>query len=242
MRPSAVYRHPVDWPAAAGSPCPAPRGACACRAPSRSRRLRPAGDRQAAAVRAVGQRVDAVVVGARAGAGPRLDDCLPRRVRASLKTRSPNSSPAASVRSSGLSAMLKNALAAAADHADRGRALHQRGEEVAARLDGVVERDALPGQQQRAVQLALDQRARAEPLRIGRARPVRAVPRWSSAKRPATTASTSSAATPARTIRRRRTDRSLAAWLSCRNARSVALSSTSCAADQSSAAASRAPR
>ena len=41
----------------------------------------------------------------------------------------------------------------------------------------------------------------------------RALPRWSSATRPATTASTSSAATPASTARRRRCERSLAARL-----------------------------
>src|SRR5215207_4674170 len=76
-----------------------------------------------------------------------------RRVRASKNWRYPNSAPAA-----------------ATDHPDGGGALDQRGEQVAARLDRVVEHDALPGQQQRAVELALDEGARAEPLRVGRAR------------------------------------------------------------------------
>ncbi len=57
-------------------------------------------------------------------------------------------------------------VAVAAHHADRRRALQQRGEQVAARLQRVVERDALAGEQQRAVQIVLGQRLRAEPLRV----------------------------------------------------------------------------
>ena len=63
-----------------------------------------------------------------------------------------------------------DALAGGAQDADRGRALDQRGEQAAAGLDGVVERYALPGQQQRAVQRGLDQGAGAEPLSVGRGR------------------------------------------------------------------------
>ena len=101
-----------------------------------------------------------------------------RRVRVSKKKTLPVGSPAASVPPSGLSATLRTVAARRADDADRGRALDQRGEQVPARLHCVVERDALAGQQQRAVQLVLDERARAEPLRVGRASPrSRAVPR-----------------------------------------------------------------
>ena len=74
------------------------------------------------------------------------------------------------MRSSGLSATLFDALAGGAQDADRGRALEQCGEQAAARLDGVVQRHALPGQQQRAVQLGLDQGAGAEPLGVSRGR------------------------------------------------------------------------
>ena len=49
--------------------------------------------------------------------------------------------------------------------ADRGRAAHQGGEQVAARLQRVVDRHALAREQQRAVEVGLDKRLRAEPLR-----------------------------------------------------------------------------
>ena len=58
-------------------------------------------------------------------------------------------------------------LADAAHDADRRRALDQRGEQAAARLRAVVERDALAGEQQRAVEVVLGERARAEPLGVG---------------------------------------------------------------------------
>jgi hypothetical protein len=58
----------------------------------------------------------------------------------------------------------------AADHADRGGALEQRGEEVAAGLHRVVECHALARQQHPAVQARVRERLGAEPLRRGRGR------------------------------------------------------------------------
>ena len=71
------------------------------------------------------------------------------------------------MRPSGLSARLFSASALAVDHPDRRRALEQRGEQVAARLRGVGERDALARQQQRAVEVVRRQRLGAEALRRG---------------------------------------------------------------------------
>ena len=59
-------------------------------------------------------------------------------------------------------------LVVAAQDAQRGRALEQRREQVAARLRRVVERHALTRQQQRAIQVILDEGACAQPLRVGR--------------------------------------------------------------------------
>ena len=57
--------------------------------------------------------------------------------------------------------------AAAAQDADRRRAPEQRGEQVAARLRRVVERDALAGEQQRAVEVVVRERLGPEALRGG---------------------------------------------------------------------------
>ena len=58
-------------------------------------------------------------------------------------------------------------LADAPDDADRRRALEQRGEQVAARLHGVAERDALACEQQREVEVIGGERLGAEALRVG---------------------------------------------------------------------------
>ena len=72
----------------------------------------------------------------------------------------------ASVRPSGLRSRSISRVAVAAHHADRRRALQQRGQEVAARLQRVVQRDALAGEQQRPVEVVVGQRLRPEPLRV----------------------------------------------------------------------------
>ena len=88
---------------------------------------------------------------------------------------------------------------------DRRRAAQQRGQQVAARLQRVVERDALARQQQRAVEVVLDERLRAEALRRRRCAPRRARSRVGRGRaRPPRPSSTSSAATPASRARRRR--------------------------------------
>ena len=196
------------------------------------------GDSQTAAVRAVGQREDrpggsAPARAWRAPPGPRVEEEDLARMF-----------PTASVRPSGLTAALRMVGAVRAYDADRGRAARAaRRAGCRASADRVVERDALAGQQQRAVELGRraargrrvaarrprsPRRAR---CRAGRARRRRRPPR-----------ATSSAATPASTARSRRCERSLAVRLWARNARSVALSSASWSAAQSSAEASRAPR
>ena len=101
---------------------------------------------------------------------------------------------------------------ARADHADRGGAAQQRAEQVAARARRVVERDALAGEQQRAVELVVDQRPGAEPLRLGGGRLVGARSRAAAARsRRRPRRATSSALTPARTARSRRCERFAAA-------------------------------
>ena len=89
---------------------------------------------------------------------------------------------------SGLRASARHARADRQD-ADRGRALEQRSEQVPARLDRVLERDALAREQQRAVDLVRGQRLRAEPLRGRGAACARARLRWSSATSAGDTAS-----------------------------------------------------
>ena len=83
--------------------------------------------------------------------------------------------PIASRRPSGLTAALTVVLATP-DDADQGRAAQQRPQQVAARPLRSVERDALAGQQQRAVELVVEQGARAEPLRVGGRRLVARAP------------------------------------------------------------------
>ena len=61
----------------------------------------------------------------------------------------------------------QQAVSGPGEHADRGRAADERREQVAARLRCVVERDALAGEQQRAVPVVLQQRLGAEPLGLG---------------------------------------------------------------------------
>ena len=152
--------------------------------------------------------------------------------------------PTASVRSSGLSASAEMRSPTPRTTPIGRRAAEQRGEQVAARLRRVVERDALAREQQRAVELdrraARGRRAAARRRRSpGRARCRAARAR----RRPATTASTSSAGDAGEHARAGgAASGSLAARLSSRNARSTSSSSGSWPAAQSSAAASRAPR
>ena len=105
----------------------------------------------------------------------------------------PSSSRNASVRPSGLRSRLDQRVAVAAEHADRGGALEQRGEQVAARLHA-SRRAPRPGG--RAASRGPGSRPRAPGRRGAAPRPLvasaRASPRWSSATRPAITASTSS--------------------------------------------------
>ena len=136
--------------------------------------------------------------------------------------------PTASVRPSGLTAALRIGGVVRADDADRGRAAEQRAEQVAARPHRVVERDALAGEQERAVELVVEQRAGTESLGLGRRRlGARVAALLERDRRPRPPQATSSAATPARTARSRRCERSLAARLSARNSRSAALRSAS---------------
>ena len=123
------------------------------------------------------------------------------------------------------------------------RAAQQRREQVAPRGRRVVERDGLPGEQQRAVQRVLGERLGAEPLRLRRSGPrCVALPRWSSATNPAITAATSSSDTPPRTSAAGAARARAAARPASRNARSVAFSCSSWVERHSSAPASRAPR
>ncbi len=62
------------------------------------------------------------------------------------------------------------AVAVAAQHTDGRRALEQRRQQAAARLRRVVQRHALTGEQQGAVEVVLRERLRPEPLRRGRGR------------------------------------------------------------------------
>ena len=64
----------------------------------------------------------------------------------------------------------RDGLVVAAQDAQRGRALEQRREQVAARLHRVVERDALTRQEQCAAQVILDEGACAQPLGVRRDR------------------------------------------------------------------------
>ena len=119
-----------------------------------------------------------------------------------------------------------------ADDADRGRAAEQRGEQVAARLDA-CRRAPRPGAPAAASGRAgLDQRAGAEPLRVGRGRLRRARCRAARARRRRRSRRARAARRRrASTARSRRCERSLAARLASRNARSVALRSASWSAD-----------
>ena len=113
-------------------------------------------------------------------------------------------------------------LADAADDADRRRALEQRREQVAARLDGVVERDALAGEQQRrgrSRRRRVPGRRGAARRRRSRARAPGCAGRGRRSRR--SRASTSSDATPASPARRRRWARPLARRPASRKARSV---------------------
>ena len=136
------------------------------------------------------------------------------------------------------------AVAVAAHHADRRRALEQRGEQVAARLQRVV---AAPRPGARAAASGPGRPPRAPGRRAAaRRRPrlrARRLPRWSSATAPgdhrhhkeAADARKHHAQAAMRTLARRSAARS-------RKARSVALSSASWSVAQSSAEARRAPR
>ena len=66
--------------------------------------------------------------------------------------------------------VVEYACAAAVQHRDRRRASQESGEEVTPRRDRVVEVDALPRQQEGAVEPRLDERLCAEPLRDRRGR------------------------------------------------------------------------
>ena len=122
------------------------------------------GDGQATAVGAVGERVDRRLVGrglehGDAPPGPRVEEQdlardVPDGERAPV----------------GVDGGAQDGGVVRADDADRGRAAEQRAEQVAARPHRVVERHALAGQQERAVELVVEQRAGAESLRLGRGR------------------------------------------------------------------------
>ena len=84
--------------------------------------------------------------------------------------------PTASVSPVGVDGGAQEGGLVRADDADRGRAAQQRAEQVAARSRRVVERHALAGQQQRAIELVVEQRAGAESLGLGRGRLVARVP------------------------------------------------------------------
>ena len=91
----------------------------------------------------------------------------------------------------------QGAVAVAAQHPDRGGAL-AAARPAGCRASAACRRARRPaGQQQRVVELALDQGVRPEPLGIGRERRVARLPRCASATTPATTASASRTATPA---------------------------------------------
>ena len=82
----------------------------------------------------------------------------------------PCSSPTTSAPPSGRRASSFRRPCRDARYADGGRAAQQRGQQVAARRDRVLERDALARQQQRAVEVLLDERLRPEAPRVGGAR------------------------------------------------------------------------
>ncbi len=66
--------------------------------------------------------------------------------------------------------IVEDTCAAAVQHRERRRAPQERSEEIAPRRDRVVEVDALPREQQCAIEAWLDEGLRAEPLRDRRGR------------------------------------------------------------------------
>ena len=92
-----------------------------------------------------------------------------RRVRVSNRKILLVLVPAASVRSSGLSAMVVISSSPRSVPSAAGL-LSSAASRLPRVCDRVVERDALTRQQQRAVQVILDEGARAEPLSVGRDR------------------------------------------------------------------------
>ena len=118
-------------------------------------------NREPAAVRAVGELDDRPVPGVHVG---RLDASPGSRVEQEDVAGGVAGGQRAPVRAQ---RQRRHPLSHAAHDADGRRALVQRGEQAAARLRAVVERDALAGEQQRAVEVVLGERARAEPLRVG---------------------------------------------------------------------------
>ena len=130
------------------------------------------------------------------------------------------------------------------------RGAQEVGEQGAAGLGRVVDRHRLTGEQQRAVEVLLDERLGAEPLRdLRRLGVARLAALRERASTPPTAAASSRTATPASNARSRRfvrrariASRSATARLSQTNARSSSFRSSACSALQSSAAARRAPR
>ena len=102
----------------------------------------------------------------------------------------------------GLTRVVEDPLPGAAEHGERRGAAQQRGEQVAAGGEGVVEVDALARKQQRPVEARLHERLGAEPLRDCRGRPVpRGSPRREARRAPGDhgqESSTSAAASRAR--------------------------------------------
>ena len=138
-----------------------------------------------------------------------------------------------------------------ADAADRdgGRAAHQRGQQVAAGLDRVLERDALAREQQRPVEVVLDERPRAEVPRVRGARLAArlialAEEQRAGAARQRQQREHGAQERPQAPVRApgARSSASLRQRPASTNARSTAFSSAACAAAQSSVDARRAPR
>ena len=121
-------------------------------------------DRETSAVRAIAQRLDRRLVRRRldrgdSASGGRVEqEDLPCNVPD--RERSPV----------GADGGVQERCLVRANDADRGRAPEQGAEQVPARPHRVVERHALAGEQERAIELLVEQRARSESLGLGRGR------------------------------------------------------------------------
>ena len=101
------------------------------------------------------------------GAGSSVATC--RRVRVSKKRTWPAMLPDGERAPVGVDGGAQDGGAVRANDADRGRAAQQGAEQVAARPDRVVERHALAGEQQRAIELGVEQ---ARGRRVAEPRPL----------------------------------------------------------------------